>query len=424
MIEEGLETVGGGTVSLVDPPPEVVDLIGDGTNSHTSWIIQTPGRMPPEYLTLYGGLEVARIASGVGLLSGVGGAETLDIHMSGLAHYLSAADDTTHGDAHLGVPPASMTIDQCMDRVSGGPYGGTMKKGTAIRGDGSSSTVSPGNVQFTPLEWVKWFSAAFRASWRVRIGDAGDDFAPRLDVADLVTLWGGEWATSFAISPDLSPSPPSPNSWIGGPGGPAASLLAGRVTREFDASGVTSAVTVLNEGAKTWDSAIEGNADNFSAPTVTQPISPAALQRHRYATTSIGTASSGQLDHIAETVLSRTERSIGSWEVEMDDPMDVLRVPLGAPVALQDMAAGVYDPAIKMFIDGQNGSPVAGMRVVGRQLPHTEEMGCYIIFRNWGATTRLYDVSDYVVPQPGSLEVGRTLGRQTLGEALTGQTTI
>ena len=130
----------------------------------------------------------------------------------------------------------------------------------------------------------------------------------------------------------------SPNSWIGAHGAPPASLLAGRVAREFDASGVTSAVTVLNEGAKTWDSAIEGNADNFSAPTVTQPISPAALQRHRYATTSIGTASSGQLDHIAETVLSRTERSIGSWEVEMDDPMDVLRVPLGAPVALQDMA--------------------------------------------------------------------------------------
>lgn len=422
MIEEALESVGGGTVSLVDPPAQVVDLIGDGTNSHTSWIIQTPGRVPPEYLPLFYGNELLPLASGVGMLTGVGGVDTLDIHMSGLAHYLSSADDATHGSAALGVPPASMTIGQCMDRVCGGAYAGVMRKGTATRGVGSSTTVAPGNVQFTPLAWVKWFSAAFRASWRVRMGAVSGVWLPTLDVADLVTLWGGEFATSFAVSPDLSPSAPDVSNWIGGPAGPPASLISGRITREFDASGVTTDVTVANEGAKTWDSATEGEATGDR--TAMEPSFLYHLGRRRYATTSIGTASSGQLDHIAETVLSRTERSVGTWEVEVDDPYDVLRVPLGAPLALQDMAAGVYDPDVKMFIGGQNGSPVAGVRVVGRTLPHVESMGCYLLLHNVGLQERLYDLSDYVVPQAGSLHVGRTLGRQTLSEALTGKTSI
>jgi hypothetical protein len=64
MIEEHLEAVGGGTATLIDPPGRITKVLANLERHATSWVMVTPGRIPPAALANMNRNEVARMAAG------------------------------------------------------------------------------------------------------------------------------------------------------------------------------------------------------------------------------------------------------------------------------------------------------------------------------------------------------------------------
>ncbi len=106
MIEDHLEAVGGGQATLIAPPGRIVQTLADLERSTTSWVMVTPGRIHPWALANMTRNEVARMASGIGLLTSMEmDGDDVQLGLSGLAHYLTDASGETSGDgtaAYLG----------------------------------------------------------------------------------------------------------------------------------------------------------------------------------------------------------------------------------------------------------------------------------------------------------------------------------
>ena len=90
VIEERIEAAGGGTVELIDPPGRIVAAIGHVGHSATSWVMVTPGRIPPWALAAMTRSDVASLASATALLTQTSRTgSTLELGLSGLSHYMA-----------------------------------------------------------------------------------------------------------------------------------------------------------------------------------------------------------------------------------------------------------------------------------------------------------------------------------------------
>jgi hypothetical protein len=104
VIEERIEAAGGGTVELIDPPGRIVAAIGHVGHSATSWVMVTPGRIPPWALAAMTRSDVASLASATALLTQTSRTgSTLELGLSGLSHYM--ADSS--GQTEAGIIPGT-----------------------------------------------------------------------------------------------------------------------------------------------------------------------------------------------------------------------------------------------------------------------------------------------------------------------------
>ena len=216
MIEEHLEAVGGGTATLIDPPGRITKVLANLERHATSWVMVTPGRIPPAALANMNRNEVARMAAGIGLLTSVEmTGDDMTLGISGLAHYLTDASGETSGEgtaAYLG--GTARTLAQYMSiMLPITPTYYAVRYGYTTPGVGAPTTVDIGDGAESVLDAVKWLANAFNASWRI-VPDGTPantnsltDFRPRLDIRPLNDLWGSDVAPTVLVSPDLAESP-------------------------------------------------------------------------------------------------------------------------------------------------------------------------------------------------------------------------
>ena len=108
---------------------------------------------------------------------------------------------------------------------------------------------------------------------------------------------------------------------------------------------------------------------------------------------------------------------IESWSLDIDDPTDIGRLPLGAPVGLMDAKAGVFDTDTEAQVGAHGAAPKLGARVIARKLPWREGMGCYLAHAGTDEGWRVIDLSPYIDEEEGAVEIAQTVGRARSGTA-------
>ena len=434
MIEDHLEAVGGGQATLIAPPGRIVHALADMERSTTSWVMVTPGRIHPWALANMTRNEVARMASGIGLLTSMEmDGDDVQLGLSGLAHYLTDASGETSGDgtaAYLG--GTARTLAQYMAiMLPITPTYYAVRHGYTTPGAGAPATVDIGDGAESVLDACRWLAKAFNASWRIVVdgmpADTGSltDFRPRLDIRPLNDLWGSDAAPTVLVSPDLADSPPLPGTWIRWSTNPAVRVVRGSAKRTMDGSRLAGHTTVYNPQTRHMPEPV-GVADGLlKVSTSSVDHNATELYRRKVYETSYDPPNPTPLDAIAATKLAADKLPIRSWEVTIDSPLGILSLPPGAPVALMDVRDGAADPNFLAMAGAHGVAPLVGLRVIGRKLPFVPRvMGCYVALAGIGKGWELIDVSEWVQEEQGTVEVAETLGRTNLSDINGGSATI
>lgn len=434
MIEEHLEAVGGGTATLIDPPGRITKVLADLERHATSWVMVTPGRIPPAALANMNRNEVARMAAGIGLLTSVEvTGDDMTLGISGLAHYLTDASGETSGEgtaAYLGGTARTLaSYMSIMLPITPTYY--AVRHGYTTPGVGAPTTVDIGDGAESVLDAVKWLANAFNASWRI-VPDGTPantnsltDFRPRLDIRPLNDLWGSDVAPTVLVSPDLADSPPLPGTWVKLSTNPPVRVVRGSAKRTMDGSRLAGHTTVYNPQTRRMPEPV-GVADGvLKVSTSSVDHNATELYRRKVYETSYDPPNPTPLDAIAATKLAADKLPIRSWEVTIDSPLGILSLPPGAPVALMDVRDGAADPNFLAMAGAHGVAPLVGLRVIGRKLPFVPRvMGCYVALAGIGKGWELIDVSEWVQEEQGTVEVAETLGRTNLSDINGGSASI
>jgi len=164
VIEERIEAAGGGTVNLIDPPDRIVAAIGHVGHSATSWVMVTPGRIPPWALAAMTRSDVASLASATALLTQTSRTgSTLELGLSGLSHYM--ADSS--GQTEAGIIPglfvgSNLTLADCAALYIGTTLFSNVRRGTISAGIGAPANVTLDGEHHDSLSFTKWLAYQFR----------------------------------------------------------------------------------------------------------------------------------------------------------------------------------------------------------------------------------------------------------------------
>lgn len=423
MMEERLEAAGGGTITLSGLPPSIKRLLADTDRSATSWVMATPGRIPPWALSRMTRSDVAALSHEPALLTGVNvDGTTVELELAGLAHYLTDAAGKSEGfpsGPYYAITNA--TIAQCQGLVTDPSPPFDMQPGTAVAGAGAPSLVSLADTRgATALEFVQWTAKTFNTSWRVGLAFRHGEWRPALGFAPLSTMWGNEASAKVLITPDIPTTNPLRGTWLGSPGNDQIRVVRGGASGSSDGSGLVSSVSVF--GDPDYPAA---QGDAFKALKVRTVEGSNPLERKQRLDSNVVTRSVPTLNAAAKQALVNANRSIRSWEVTLSNSGDIVTLPLGLPVAIQDLSTGAYDPAVHAVIGPHGAAPLLGARIIARKSPFVPgEMGCYVALSGEGEGWRLVDISEWVEPVEGSIEVAFTTGAMSLAQALGGRDSV
>lgn len=426
MIEDGIERIGGGQITLDDPPQRIVAALTDLQRRATSWVLVTHGRIPPEQLALMGRDDLAELAVTGGCLVGAEIAgRSVALNVSGFAHYLSSSTGDTEMPFYNGqYTGTAKTPRECMNLVARQDGYHPVRGGVADRSILAPSTVDLDGEHHTALDFTKWMAAAFRASWIVRMrrhatpdSVGGWRMWPTLDMDTLGDLFGVEAATRHLISPDLPDMSATSIHWIGGTGITDARVVRAEVRRTVDGADLASDVWV--DPAQPRDPGFWGRTKGQAREDllVMHPNNAGNLDRYHRRSSEVTLATLAQLDAAAERVLERVHQPVDQWDVTLSNPTQALALPLGAPVGLLDIRAGVADVDHTAYIGALGAAPVLGCRVTAKTWPFAPGMGAYVALAGEGDSWAALDISDWVQPEDGSVTVGRTVGSSSLAQA-------
>lgn len=420
VIEERVEAAGGGQIKLVDPPGRIVAALRPIGHSATSWVMVTPGRIPPWALKSMTRSDVAALASSTALLTNTAYADgTLELNLSGLSHYLTDAAGQTEAGIVLGTFVGSdLSMAAAAAKYTRTDSLANVRRGTVSAGFGAPATVTLDGEHHDPLGFSKWLAYQFRASWRVILKSTADGMWPHLDMAPLGDLWGQEIYTRHLVTPDLASAPPVAGTWIGDPLVGPCRIIRGKVKQNGDGAGLISDSWVHADPKSDDIPAIVGRAT--AALDVDHVNGLGYLRRHKRFKSTNKWANATRMDAVAEQVLAIEGQPIESWTLDIDDPADIARLPLGAPVGLMDAEAGMLDHNIPAQVGAHGAAPKLGTRVIARKLPWREPMGCYLAHAGTGENWRVIDLSPWIDEEDGTVEIAQTVGRQTLTDALSG----
>lgn len=424
VIEERIEAAGGGTVELIDPPGRIVAAIGHVGHSATSWVMVTPGRIPPWALAAMTRSDVASLASATALLTQTSRTgSTLELGLSGLSHYM--ADSS--GQTEAGIIPglfvgSNLTLADCAALYIGTTSFSNVRRGTISAGIGAPANVTLDGEHHDSLSFTKWLAYQFRASWRVILKSTADGMWPHVDIGTLGDLWGNELLTRHLVTPDMASAPPMDGTWLVGSAVGPCRIIRGKVKQDGNGEGLISDSWVHADPKDNDIPAIVGRAT--AALDVQHVNGLGYLRRHKRFQSTNKWPNATRMNAVAEQVLSIEGQPIESWSLDIDDPTDIGRLPLGAPVGLMDAKAGIFDTDTEAQVGAHGAAPKLGARVIARKLPWREGMGCYLAHAGTDEGWRVIDLSPYIDEEEGAVEIAQTVGRSTLADAISGTARI
>lgn len=153
----------------------------------------------------------------------------------------------------------------------------------------------------------------------------------------------------------MASAPPMDGTWLVGSAVGSCRIIRGKVKQDGNGEGLISDSWVHVEAKDNDIPAIVGRAT--AALDVQHVNGLGYLRRHKRFQSTNKWPNATRMDAVAEQVLSIEGQPIESWSLDIDDPTDIGRLPLGAPVGLMDAKAGIFDTDTEAQVGAHGAAP-------------------------------------------------------------------